>query len=209
MKSKSIWISFGVLSLVATLSLAPTAFGQYQEYSSSNNNSGAVQLGNEGITSVGNTPVMSMMKATTTDGSEQVIVTYSPNPPVSGEPLSITLTFTYVNGTLIHHQNYAISVTQDGNEIFSNTAGHTHTGNDMQATNNLASSNPVDIRITLNGIGLPGTDPSTWTGTKGEALVFHGTAQNVVPEFGPVAGMIIAMSIIGVVVITRKSRFSF
>ena len=79
----------------------------------------------------------------------------------------------------------------------------------MQSTNNLMSSNPVDIKITLNGIGLPGTDPSTWTGTKGEVLLFHGTAYNAVPEFGPVAGMIIAMSIIGVVAITRKSIFSF
>ena len=203
MKSKSICALFGVLSLVATLSLAPTAFGQYNEYSSSNN-SGAVHLGNMGVTSVGNMPVMSMMKATTTDGSEQVIVTYSPNPPASGQPLSITLTFTDAKGNPIKHQNYAISVTQDGNEIFSNTAGHTHTGNDMQVTNNLASSNPADIRIILNGIGLPGTDPSTWTGVKGEVLIFH-----AVPEFGPIAGLIIAMSIIGVVVITRKTRFSF
>jgi predicted secreted protein with PEFG-CTERM motif len=196
MKSKSLCILFGVLSLVATLSLAPTVFGD-------------VQLGNMGITSVGNLPVMSMMKATTTDGSEQVILTYSPNPPASGQPLSMTLTFTDAKGNLIKHQNYAISVTQDGNEIFSNTAGHTHTGNDVQVTDNLTSSNPVDIRITLNGIGLPGTDPSTWTGAKGEVLLFHGTTQNVVPEFGPVAGMIITMSIISVVAITRKSRFSF
>ncbi|HET6458925.1 MAG TPA: hypothetical protein VFG24_08625 [Nitrosopumilaceae archaeon] len=196
MKSKSICALFGVLSLVATLSLAPTVFGD-------------VQLGNMGITSVGNMPVMSMMKATTTDGSEQVLLTYSPNPPSSGQPLSMTLSFTDAKGNLIKHQNYAISIIQDGNEIFSNIAGHTHAGNDMQMTNSLMSSNPVDIRITLNGIGLPGTDPSTWTGTKGEVLLFHGTTQNVVPEFGPVAGMIIAMSIIGVVVITRKSKFSF
>jgi hypothetical protein len=208
MKSKSTGVLFGVLSLVATLSLAPTVFGQYQEYSSSNN-SGAVHSGNLGITSVGSMPVMAMMKATTKDGSEQVIVTYSPNPPSSGQPLSITLSFTDAQGNQIKHQNYAISVTQDGNEIFSNTAGHTHTGNDMQTTNNLASSNPVGISITLNGIGLPGTDPSTWTGTKGEVLLFQGTAQNAVPEFGPVAGMIIAMSVIGVVAITRKSKFSF
>src|SRR6266850_6122984 len=113
MKSKSICILFGVLSLVATLSLTPTVFGQYNDQS---DNSGAVHLGNMGVTSVGNMPVMSMMKAATTDGSEQVIVTYSPNPPSSGQPLSITLMFTYANGTLIHHQNYAISVTQDGNE---------------------------------------------------------------------------------------------
>ena len=212
MKSKSLGILFGVLSLVATLSLAQTAFGQYSDYGnnpSSSNNNGAVQLGNMGVTSVGNMPVMSMMKATTKDGSEQVIVTYSPNPPSSGQPLSITLTFTDAQGKLINHQNYAISVIQDGNEIFSNTAGHTHTGNDMQTTSNLSSSNPVDIKVTLNGIGLPGTDQATWTGTKGEVLLFQGTAQNAVPEFGPVAGMIIAISVIAVVAITRKSRFSF
>lgn len=206
MKSKSIFALFGIISLVATLSFAPTVFGQYGDQS---DNSGAVHLGNMGVTSVGNMPVMSMMKATTTDGSEQVIVTYAPNPPTSGQPLSITLTFTDAKGNPIQHQNYAISVIQNGNEIFSNTAGHTHTGNDMQTTDSLSSSNLVDIKITLNGIGLPGTDPSTWTGVKGEVLVFHGTAQNAVPEFGPIAGMIIAMSIIGVVVITRKSRFSF
>ena len=205
MKLKSICASFGILLLVATLSLAPTVFGQNDQ----SDNSGAVHLGNMGVTSVGNMPVMSMMKATTTDGSEQVIVSYSPNPPSSGQPLSITLTFTYANGTLIHHQNYAISIIQDGNEIFSNIAGHTHTGNDMQTTNNLPSSNPIDIRITLNGIGLPGTDPSTWTGTKGEVLLFHGTAQNTVPEFGPIASLIIIISITGVVLITKKSRFSF
>ena len=205
MKLKSICALFGILLLVATLSLAPTVFGQNDQ----SNNGGAVHLGNMGVTSVGNMPVMSMMKSTTTDGSEQVIVSYSPNPPSSGQPLSITLTFTYANGTLIHHQNYAISIIQDGNEIFSNIAGHTHTGNDMQTTNNLPSSNPIDIKITLNGIGLPGTDPSTWTGTKGEVLIFHSTAQNTVPEFGPVASMIIVISIIGVVVITKRFRFSF
>ena len=206
MKSKSIFALFGIMSLIATISFAPTVFGQYNDQS---DNSGAVHLGNMGVTSVGNMPVMSMMKATTTDGSEQVIATYSPNPPTSGQPLSITLTFTNAQGNPIQHQNYAISVIQDGNEIYSNPSGHTHTGNDMQTTDNLPSSNPIDIKITLNGIGLPGTDPSTWTGVKGEVLVFHGTAQNTVPEFGPIAGMIIAISIISVIAITKKSRFSF
>ncbi len=204
MKSKSMYVLFGVLSLVSTLTLAPTVFGQTYGESSSSGNSGAVHLGNMGVTSVGNMPVMSMMRGTTTDGSEQVLVTFSPNPPASGQPLSITLTFTDAKGNLIKHQNYAISVTQDGSEIFSNIAGHTNTGNDMQVTNNLMSSDQADIKITLNGIGLPATDPATWTGPKGEVLIFH-----AVPEFGPVAGLIIAMSIIGVVAISRKSKFSF
>lgn len=205
MKSKLMLVLFTILSLGSILALTP-AFGQYQEVTPPSNqaNSGGVSLGNMGITSVGNMPVMGMTKGTSSDGSEQVTVSYSPAIPTSGQPLSITLSFTDANGKLINHQNYAISVIQDGNEVFSDAVGHTHTGNDMQTTNNLSSSDPVDIKITLNGIGLPGTDPSTWTGPKGEMLSFH-----VVPEFGPLAGMIIAISIIGVVAISRKSKFSF
>jgi predicted secreted protein with PEFG-CTERM motif len=157
-----------------------------------------------GISSVGNMPVMSMVKGTVRDGSTQVVITYSPAFPASGQLLTMTLSFADAKGNLIQHQNYALSVIQDGNEVFSNSTGHTHTGNDMQTTNNLQSSSPVDIRVTLNGVGLPGTDPSTWTGPKGDALGFH-----VVPEFGPVASLIMAISIIGIVVISRKFRFHF
>ena len=199
------YVLFCILSLVATLTLAPTVFGQSsQQTTTQSATSGGVNLGNMGVSSVGNMPVMSMVKGTVSDGSTQVIITYSPAFPVSGQPLSLTLTFTDAKGNLIQHQNYALSVIQDGNQVFSNSTGHTHTGNDMQTTNNLPSSNPVDIRITLDGIGLPGTDPTTWTGPKGEVLLFH-----VVPEFGPVAGLIILISIIGVVVISRKFRFHF
>ena len=199
MKSKLTYTLFGFF-LVTIFALAPTVFGQSSQATTPGSTGAGVSLGNMGISSVGNMPVMSMIKGTTSDGSTQVIISYSPAPPVSGQPLSIVLTFTDANGNLIHHQNYAISVTQNGNEVFSNIAGHTHTGNDIQTTNNLASSNPVDIKITLNGVGLPGTDPSTWTGPKGDVLNFH-----VVPEFGPVTGLIIAISIIGVIVISRST----
>lgn len=199
------YVLFCILSLVVTLTLAPTVFGQSpQQTTNQSATSGGVSLGKMGISSVGNIPVMSMVKGTVRDGSTQVIIAYSPALPVSGQPLSIMLTFTDAGGHLIQHQNYALSVIQDGNEVFSNTAGHTHTGNDMQTTNNLPSSNPVDMRVTLNGVGLPGTDPSTWTGPKGDVLGFH-----VVPEFGPVASLIIAISIIGVVVISKQVRFHF
>ena len=201
MKSKPICVLFGVLSLVATLVLAPTVFGQSPQVTTPNTSSG-VHLGNLGISSVGNQPVMSMIKGTVSDGSIQVIISYSPVTPVSGQPLSIALTFIGANGNLIQHQNYAISVTQDGNDVFSNATGHTHTGNDIQMTNNLASSNPVDIRVTLNGVGLPGTDPSTWTGPKGSVLSFH-----VVPEFGPVASIVLVIAIVSAIIVSSKTRF--
>jgi predicted secreted protein with PEFG-CTERM motif len=56
--------------------------------------------------------------------------------------------------------------------------------------------------VTLNGIGLPGTDPSTWTGPKGDMLTFH-----VIPEFGPIVLMIVSISILGVILIQKRFRF--
>jgi predicted secreted protein with PEFG-CTERM motif len=68
-------------------------------------------------------------------------------------------------------------------------------------TSNLASANPVDIQVTLNGVGLPGTDPSTWTGPTGDVVNFH-----VVPEFGPIASLVLVIAIISVVAVTAKTR---
>ena len=123
--------------------------------------------------------------------------------PISGQPLAIGIGFKDANENFVQHQNYAITVTQDGTTVLSNSTGHTHTGTDTQTTDALSSNNPVDIVITLNGVGLPTADPSTWTGVKGEALDFSqatdvqapaASMSNMtmndnaaVPEFGPVA----------------------
>jgi len=144
---------------------------------------------------------MTMVQGMSTDGSTQVTIDTTPAAPVSGQPLSIALTFKDANGNPIKHQNYAITVTQDGNSVLSNTTGHTHTGNDMQMTSNLEYAKPVDITVTLNGVGLPGTDPSTWTGPKGDVVSFH-----VVPEFGSIASIVLAIAVISIVVFTTKTR---
>ncbi|MGB6463109.1 MAG: PKD domain-containing protein [Nitrosotalea sp.] len=104
------------------------------------------------------------------DGS--TVITLKTGPLTSGQPFSISLIFTDPNGNPIKHQNYAVSITQNGNSVLENATAHTHTGFDSQTTSDLSSSNPVDIRVMLNGLGLPGTDPSTWTGPKGDVLNF-------------------------------------
>ena len=144
---------------------------------------------------------MTMVQGMSADGSTQVTIDTTPAAPVSGQPLTIALTFKDANGNPIKHQNYAITATQDGKSVLSNTTGHTHTGNDMQMTSNLASANPVDIKVTLNGVGLPGTDPSTWTGPKGDVVSFH-----VVPEFGSIAPIVLAIAVISIVAFTAKTR---
>ena len=135
------------------------------------------------------------------DGSTKIEINVSPTVPTSGQPLLIALSFTAANGTKIHHQNYAITVTQASAVIFDNQHGHTHTGNDIQTTDALTSSDPVDIKVTLNGVGLPNTDPSTWTGPKGDVVSF-----NVVPEFGSIAPIVLAIAVISIVVFTAKNR---
>lgn len=160
------------------------------------------------------------------DGTAVVVRT---GHPLSGQPLAIGLAFKDANENFVQHQNYAITVTQDNNVIFSNPVGHTHSGTDSITTIALSSNDPVNISVTLNGIGLPTSDPSTWTGVKGEVLVFSQVSDlktpapaaapvanmtnsttsapvgnATVPEFGPIVGMIIVISVISSIVLSRR-----
>lgn len=194
MKSKPVQLLFGVLALVAIATIAPHAFAQYQY------GGGQSMARTSNMPSTGS---MTMEQAMSSDGSEMVAIDTTPAAPASGQPLMISLNFTDASGSNIKHQNYNITVAQDGKTIFSNATGHTHTGLDTQTTGALTSADPVDVQVTLNGVGLPGTDPSTWTGPRGDMLTFH-----VVPEFGSIAPIILAISVISIVVLTAKTRIT-
>jgi hypothetical protein len=142
-----------------------------------------------GTPSGGNVTGMTMLTAKASDGTT---VAVSTSGPVNGQPMTLTISFMDVDGNKIKHQNYAINVTQGSTSILSNSTGHTHTGDDTQTSVNLASSDPIDIQITLNGVGLPTADPSTWTGVKGETLSFT----HVVPEF-PLSSLMIMAIVVG------------
>lgn len=135
------------------------------------------------------------------DETVHVEIEAKPTTPVSGQPLSLAITFHDNDGTKIKHVNYVIVATQDGNQVLSKSDGHTHTGEDSLTTSALASAGSVDIQVTLKGQGLPNTDPSTWTGPKGEVIKL-----TVVPEFGPIAGLILAISIVSIIALTAKTR---
>ena len=161
---------------------------------------GEVIVGTSSSSGGGNTSGMTTLTAKASDGTTVAISTSG---PVNGQPLSIAISFTDASGNKINHQNYAISVTQDGNNVLSNSAGHTHTGDDIQTSStNLSSADPIDVQITLNGIGLPTVDPATWTGVKGETLSFT----HIVPEFGPVASIVLAIAVMSMVVFVAKTR---
>ena len=117
-----------------------------------------------------------------------------------GESLSIDVTFTMM-GDAVEHVNYDIKATQNGEVVLDETGVHDHDGvmNHMTAPLPAAASDdaPVEVEVMFNGFGID----EPFTGPIGEVA----TTQ-VVPEFGTVAMMILAVAIISIVAVTAKSR---
>jgi len=111
----------------------------------------------------------------------------------SGERMEISIEF---EGK--EHVNHDIMVTQNGKTVLDDSGAHHHDGKGVHETAPLSSSDPVDITITFKGYGVD--DPKT--GPIGEEVVFS----KVVPEFGTVAMMILAVAIISIVAVTAKTR---
>ena len=99
------------------------------------------------------------------------------------------------------HVNYDITATQNGEVIFEGTGLHSM---EHIATHQIdavgSDENPIDVEVISLGIGAPGNE-ADWTGPTGSVA----TAK-VVPEFGTIAMMILAVAIISIVAITAKSR---
>ena len=133
------------------------------------------------------------------DGSVRVEIVTSE--PTSNENLSLEVRFRDANGgSLKEHVNYDIMATQDGNTVLSEMGVHEHQGTSQHMTEVLSSDTPVDIKVTLNGFGLP-DDESNWSEPKGEVIELQ-----VVPEFGTIAMMILVVSIVSIIAVTAKTR---
>ncbi|MDH3695688.1 MAG: PEFG-CTERM sorting domain-containing protein [Nitrosopumilus sp.] len=113
--------------------------------------------------------------------------------PTAGEAMEISIEFKDAE-----HVNHNMMVTQNGEEVLMDEGAHHHEGTGMHTTAPLSSSDPVDITVTFTGYGVD--DPKT--GPIGEEVVFS----NVVPEFGTIAMMVLAVAIISIVAVTAKSR---
>jgi predicted secreted protein with PEFG-CTERM motif len=136
--------------------------------------------------------------AMTQDGS--IMAHIIAGAPTAGEELVVTVEFTDADGNPIEHVNFDILATQDGNEVMFEQGQHSHTGMAEFATSALESDSPVDFDIIILGIGLP-DDEANWTGPKGETI-----SAQVVPEFGPIAMMILAVAIVSIIAVTTKSK---
>jgi predicted secreted protein with PEFG-CTERM motif len=133
------------------------------------------------------------------DGS--VVVKIEAAAPAAGEELDVEVEFTDADDNAIIHVNFDVSATQDGTEVLAEVGQHSHTGIADFTTAALESDSPVDVQVTILGFGLPNTDPATWTGPIGETV-----SAQVVPEFGPIAMMILAVAIVSIVAVTARSK---
>ena len=125
--------------------------------------------------------------------SDGTMVSIWTSTPTASEMMEISIEFDDAE-----HVNHDIMVTQNGEEVLHDEGAHHHDGKGVHTTAALSSSDPVDITITFQGYGVE--DPKT--GPIGEEVVFS----NVVPEFGTIAMMILAVAIISIVAVTAKSR---
>lgn len=134
----------------------------------------------------------------TTDGSVNVKVGSAK--PTADEELALDVEFTDSDGKAISHVNYDITAMQDGKEVLTMSGEHTHTGNANYKTSKLSSDSPVDVQIKILGIGLP-DDQANWKSPKDETV-----SVQVVPEFGQIAMMILAVAIVSIVAVTARSK---
>ena len=125
--------------------------------------------------------------------SDGTVVSIWTSEPTVGEMMEISIKFADAE-----HVNHDIMVTQNGEEVLNDMGAHHHDGKGMHTTAPLSSSDPVDVTVTFQGYGVE--DPKT--GPIGEEVVFS----NVVPEFGTIAMMILAVAIISIIAVTAKSR---
>ena len=117
--------------------------------------------------------------------------------PTAGERMEITVEFEDSE-----HVNHDITVTQNGKVVLEQSGAHHHTGMSAEGdhlTEPLDTGDPVDITITFQGYGV-----DTKTGPIGDEVVFT----NVVPEFGTIAVMILAVAIVSIIAISARSRMS-
>lgn len=123
--------------------------------------------------------------------SDGTVVKIETTEPMAGEAMEIKVQF--VNA---EHVNHDLMVMQNGRQVLLDEGAHHHEGMGTHMTAPLQSGDPVDVVLTFQGYGI-----NEITGPVGEQIMFS----NVVPEFGTIAVMVLAVAVISIVAVTARS----
>ena len=134
----------------------------------------------------------------------QIMAEIKTSDGMANEPMTIDLTMTDLDGNGIEHITYNIKATQ-GSEVILDEEGHMHKGTIMNT--HVTSALPMDasdsmpVVLTVESVGF-GHDEQ-YVDVPGEIAT-----KQVVPEFGTIAVMILAVAIISIIAVSAKSRLS-
>ena len=123
---------------------------------------------------------------------------------MANEAMTIDLTLTDLDGNGVEHITYNIKATQ-GSDVVLDEEGHMHQGTltNTHTTTSLSAdaSDSMPVVITIESVGFGHDD--LYVDAPGEIAT-----KQVVPEFGTIAAMILAIAIISIIGISAKSRLS-
>ena len=134
---------------------------------------------------------------------ESVMISIEADPASAGETMTINVSITGSDGSAVEHANIDIAATQGSTRVLDKTNVHTddHAGSftftTMALDADASGDNPVDIDVTFKGFGVN----QPFTGPIGEEM----TAQ-VVPEFGTITMMILAVGVVSIIAFTAKTK---
>ena len=135
---------------------------------------------------------------TSSDGS--VRVSLESMYPKMNKAIEIKLNFTDADGNPVQNINYDLTAEQNGSEVLSVLKAHSDSSSVTHTTETLTSDEKVDVNVTILGIGDAG-DESNWTEPIGKDV-----SMQVVPEFGSIAALVLAISIVAIITITSKYK---
>jgi predicted secreted protein with PEFG-CTERM motif len=135
---------------------------------------------------------------------DQIMAEIRTSDGIANEVMTIDLTLTDLDGNGVEHITYNIKATQ-GSDVVLDEEGHMHKGTltNSHTTTSLPAdaSDSMPVEITIESVGF-GHD-ELYVDAPGEIAT-----KQVVPEFGTIAAMILAVAIISIIAISAKSKLS-
>ncbi len=134
----------------------------------------------------------------TSAGTLNISFETNPATPNPGDQTELKISFLNKQNTAQQHIDYKVSVTQGENQVFGTPITHTAEGA-VSIPFQFQTAGTYQVTVEVQGILFQPIPPETASFT----IVVGPT----VPEFGPVAGMIIAISTVGVIILSKKTQF--
>ncbi|MHB8601439.1 MAG: hypothetical protein ACYC6W_06850 [Nitrosotalea sp.] len=136
----------------------------------------------------------------TSAGTLNISFETTPATPNPGDQTELKISFLNKQSALQQHIDYKVSVTQGDNQVFGTPVTHTAEGA-VSIPFQFQTAGTYQVTVEVQGILFQPIPPET------ASFTINVGDNASVPEFGPLAGMIIAISTVGVIIVSKKTQF--